>query len=103
VCQPSSAPGLLMPRMFEWQEVRHVGVRWTLRQLLKYAQPVVVRFDTAGAARQHETVNRGARFCAVDRVAEQPRLSRSGERPDVPLLSGYRNYADFQVPTIFMI
>lgn len=71
--------------MVEWQEVRHVGVRWTLRQFPEYVQQVVVRFDTAGTARQRETVNRGAGLCAVDRVAEQPRLSRSGERPDVPL------------------
>jgi hypothetical protein len=51
-------------------------------------QQVVVRFDTAGTARQHETVNRGAGFCAVDRVTEQPRGSARASCPFILPISG---------------
>lgn len=67
--------GLLLPRIVEWQQVRHIRVGRPLRQLLEHVQQVVVRLDTAGTAGEHEAVNRGAGFRAVDRVAEQPRLS----------------------------
>ena len=95
--------GLLLPRIIERKQVSHIRVRRTLRQLREYMQQVVVRLDAASPARQHQAVDRGAGLCAINRVTEQPRFSRSGKRPYVALLSAYRNYADFEEPTKFMI
>ena len=70
VSQPVAALGLLLPRIIERQQVGHVCIGRTLRQLREYMQQVIVRLDAASPARQHQTVDRGAGLCAINRVTE---------------------------------
>jgi hypothetical protein len=47
-----------------------------------------MRFDPAGAAREHQAIDRCARLRAGDRIAEQPRFSRGGKLVLILPISG---------------
>lgn len=72
-------------RVVERQQVADVGVRRSLWQFGQHMQQIRIRFDTAGAAREHQAIDHGTRLCSGDGVTVQPRLSSGTERPDVSL------------------